>query len=257
MRKLVFGSGWKMFLTDKEAIAYAELLKQNIDSDNEVELFVLPSFTALDRVNNILSGTDIKVGAQNMCWEDKGAFTGEVSVLSLTEMGIKYIEIGHSERRALFGETNETINLKIRKSLEHNLIPVFCIGENSTEKNLSLAKEILAIEIKTALNGVSYEDSQKIIFAYEPVWAIGKAEAAQPCYVECIHKFIREILMSLYAQSQDGTEFRIIYGGSVSPDNAEQLLNQPNIDGVFVGRASLNIESYFKMLSIVKSFAVS
>jgi len=253
VKKPVFGSGWKMFMTDNEAINYAQKLKENVCEEQEVELFVLPSFTALDRVKSILSETDINIGAQNMCWEEKGAFTGEISVLSLKEIGAKYIEIGHSERRTLFGETNKTVNLKIKKGLEHDLIPIFCMGEEKEEKEKNLAKELLATEIKTALFGIAYEDAKKIIFAYEPVWAIGMNEAAQPDYAEEILEFIRELLTQLYRGSKDGSEFTIVYGGSVSLKNVEELISRPNIDGVFVGRSSLSIEAYMEILNIIKN----
>ncbi len=253
MKKPIFGSGWKMFFTDSEAIAYAEKLKENIYNTENVELFVLPSFTALDRVKRILAWTGINVGAQNMCWENKGAFTGEVSVLSLQEMGVKYIEIGHSERRKLFGENNKTVNLKIKKCLEHNLIPIFCIGEESEEKEKNLAKELLATEIKTAVYGIDYSDAKKIVYAYEPVWAIGMDKSAHPDYAQEILSFIRKLLMQIYTESRDGSEFTLVYGGSVSLDNVEELISKPDIDGVFVGRASLSIESYTEMLKIIKN----
>lgn len=252
MKKPIFGSGWKMFMTDREAIAYAEVLKENIREEKEVELFVLPSFTAIDRVRKILLDTDINVGAQNMCWEEKGAFTGEVSVLSLKDMGVKYIEIGHSERRAMFGENNNTVNLKIIKSLKHGLIPVFCMGEDLDEKVKNLTRELLSTEMKSALYGVTYDDAKKIIYAYEPVWAIGKAEAAKPYYAEEILKFIRELLTYIYAESENGSEFTVVYGGSVSAKNVEELISMPNIDGVFVGRASLEVDSYVEMLELIK-----
>lgn len=253
MKKPIFGSGWKMFLTDNEATAYAEKLKENIYKEEAVELFVLPSFTALDRIKRILHGTGIHIGAQNICWEDKGAFTGEVSVLSLAEMGVKYIEIGHSERRKLFGENNKTVNLKIKKCLEHDLIPIFCMGEESEEKEKNLAKELLATEIKTAVYGIDYGDAKKIVYAYEPVWAIGMDKSAHPDYAEEILAFIRELLTQLYPESGNGAEFTLVYGGSVSTDNVEELISKPDIDGVFVGRASLSIESYMEMLKIIKN----
>jgi triosephosphate isomerase (TIM) len=253
VKKPIFGSGWKMFMTDNEAIAYAKSLKKNILEERDVELFVLPSFTAIDRVSSILKETDIKIGAQNMCWEEKGAFTGEVSALSLKEMGVRYIEIGHSERRSLFGENNNTVNLKIKKGLEHNLVPIFCMGEEKEEKEKNLTKELLATEIKTALYGILYNDAKKIIYAYEPVWAIGMDKSAQPDYAEEILAFIRELLTDLYRESKDGSEFTLVYGGSVSLQNVKELISKPNIDGVFVGRASLDVNSYMDILKIVKN----
>jgi len=253
MKRPIFGSGWKMFFTDKEAVTYGQKLKESIKDEKEVELFVLPSFTVLDRIGSILADTDISIGAQNMCWEDRGAFTGEVSAVSLREMGVKYIEIGHSERRELFGENNTAINLKIKTALKHNMIPIFCMGENNDEKDKNLTKELLATEIKTALFGVPYKDAVKIIYAYEPVWAIGRENSAQPDYAEEILKFIRELLSSMYVETEGGSEYKLVYGGSVSLNNIGELIKRPNIDGVFVGRASLNIDSYMEMLDIMKS----
>lgn len=252
MKKPIFGSGWKMYFTDSEAVEHALGIKEKIKEENEIELFVLPSFTILSKIKEIFEGTSINVGAQNMCWEEKGAYTGEVSVRSLNEIGIQYVEIGHSERRELFGETDHTVNMKLKKALEFNFIPVFCIGEESNQKEKRLTEEILAIEIKTALSNIKYEDAVKIIYAYEPVWAIGKDDAAQPEYVEKVHSFIRETLKSNYSQSKDGTEFKIVYGGSVSLKNVEKLIKQPDIDGVFVGRSSLKLDSYIEMLQIIK-----
>lgn len=252
MKKPVFGSGWKMFMTDKEAVNYAQRLKENVCREEDAELFVLPSFTAVERVKAILAGTDINVGAQNMCWEEKGAFTGEVSVLSLKEMDVKYVEIGHSERRTLFGETNRTVNLKIRKALEVGLIPIFCMGEELQEKEKNLTKELLSTEIKNALHEIPYDAAKKIIYAYEPIWAIGMENSARPDYAGEILGFIRELLKQLYGRSGDGAEFTVVYGGSVSPQNVEELMSKPDVDGVFVGRASLSIESYMEILNTVK-----
>ena len=255
MKKPIFGSGWKMFMSDAEAIAHANRLKERVPTEKDVELFVLPSFTALDRVNNILKGTDICVGAQNMAWEDKGAYTGEVSALSLAEMGLKYVEIGHTERRTLFGETCGTINLKMKKALERGLIPVFCTGENAEQKDAGLAREVLATEIKTALLGIPFGQAVRILYAYEPVWAIGKADAASPGYAQEILRFIRELLVELYPESVDGADFNLLYGGSVSLKNVGDLMSRPDVDGVFVGRASMEADSYAEMLQIIKKEA--
>jgi triosephosphate isomerase len=244
MKKPIFGAGWKMYLTDLEACQLASEINESNILNDSVESYVLPTFTALNRVNNILADCVVNVGAQNMCYEQSGAFTGEVSVRSLVEMGLKYIEIGHSERRSLYNDTHASINRKVKLALENNLIPILCIGEDLNDKVAKRTNEVLEMDIRTALFGVDYESAKEVIFAYEPIWAIGQQESAGAKYANNVHMFIRELLQSLYEESENGDEFKIVYGGSVTPDNAEQLMNEPHIDGVFVGRSSLNIESY-------------
>lgn len=252
MKKPIFGCGWKMYLSDNEAIQHAKELRSRVGREEQVELYVLPSFTAIRDVKKILDDTDISVGAQNMCWEEKGAFTGEVSVRSLKEIGIRYVEIGHSERREFFGETDETCNKKLKQALKHDMIPVFCIGELDDEKEQGLTKDVMKREVSVALKDIAYEDAKKVIYAYEPVWAIGKDDAADPGYAEDVQKYIRELLAELYPDSDGGKEFKIVYGGSVSLKNVAQLMQKPNIDGVFVGRSSLDADNYKKILEIVK-----
>lgn len=252
MKKPIFGCGWKMYLSDNEAIQHAETLKSRVGREDQVELYVLPSFTAIRDVKRILDETDINVGAQNMCWEEKGAFTGEVSVSSLKEIGIKYVEIGHSERREFFGETNETCNKKLKIALRQGMIPILCIGEKDDEKEKGLTKEVIGEEVCAALQDISFADAKKIIYAYEPVWAIGKDDAADSEYAEGIQRYIRELLTKLYPGSNEGAEFKVVYGGSVSLKNVAQLIEKPNIDGVFVGRSSLNADNYIKILEIIK-----
>lgn len=243
MKKPIFGCGWKMYLSDNEAVEHAKELRSKVYREDKVELYVLPSFTALRDVKRVLQDTDINVGAQNMSWDEKGAFTGEVSVRSLKEIGITHVEIGHSERREFFGETDETCNKKLGKALEYNLIPVFCIGEKEKEKENGLTKEVIWREITVALQGIAYEDARKIIYAYEPVWAIGKDIAADPDYVEDVHKYIRDLLSEIYSIPNQGVEFKIVYGGSVSLKNVSELVQKPNVDGVFVGRSSLDAKN--------------
>lgn len=248
MKPMILGSGWKMFLSDSEALAHAEAIAAYGTEAQGVELFVLPSFTALHRVTERLAGSGIRVGAQNMAWAEKGAFTGEVSVLSLKEMGVTHVEIGHTERRELFGETVATIALKLRTALHHGLIPVYCFGENAVEKRNGQTERVLAEEFREALHGIGFEEAQTLIFAYEPVWAIGVAQSAQPEEVNPIIGSLRSVLAELYPSSKEGSEFRIVYGGSVNLDNFPKLLEQPHIDGLFVGRASLVPEHYAEMV---------
>lgn len=252
MKKPIFGCGWKMYLSDNEAVNHAEKLRTRVGREDQIELYVLPSFTAIRDVKRILEDTGINVGAQNVCWEEKGAFTGEVSIRSLKEIGIKYVEVGHSERREFFGETDETCNKKLKTVLEHGMIPILCIGENAIEKEDGLTKEVIKRELTIALHNIAYDDARKIIFAYEPVWAIGKDTAADPDYVEDVQKYIRDLLSELYPTPDRGVEFKVVYGGSVSLKNVFDFVQRPNIDGVFVGRSSLDVDNYEKMLEIIK-----
>lgn len=244
MKKPIFGAGWKMYLTDTEACQLATTISKSSVLNDSVESYVLPTFTVLDRVNNILNDCVVNVGAQNMCYEQSGAFTGEVSINSLVEMGLKYVEIGHSERRSLFNDTHATINRKVKLALKNNIAPILCIGEDINDKIAMRTNEVLEMDIRTALFGVDYEQAKEVIFAYEPIWAIGQKESAGFEYANNVHKFIRKLLNSLYDESKDGNEFKIVYGGSVTANNVEQLMNEKHIDGVFVGRASLDIDSY-------------
>jgi triosephosphate isomerase len=233
-----------MYLSDSEACELATRINESNILTDSVESYVLPTFTALNRVKDILANSVVNVGAQNMCYEQSGAFTGEVSVRSLVEMGLGYIEIGHSERRSLFNDSHASINRKVKLGLENNLIPILCIGEDLNDKIAKRTNEVLEMDIRTALFGVKYEDAKKVIFAYEPIWAIGQQESAGAKYANNVHMFVRQLLSSLYNESQNGEEFKIVYGGSVTVNNVEQLMREPHIDGVFVGRSSLNIESY-------------
>lgn len=244
MKRPIFGAGWKMYLSDSEACQLAAIINESTVLDESVESYVLPTFTALNRVNNILADSIVNVGAQNISYEQSGAFTGEVSVRSLVEMGLKYVEIGHSERRSLFNDTHVSINRKVKLALENKLVPILCIGEDLNDKISMRTNEVLEMDIRTALFGVDYEGAKEIIFAYEPIWAIGQQESAGAKYANNVHMFIRKLLHSLYHESQNGNEFKIVYGGSVSTDNVEQLMNEPHIDGVFVGRSSLDLKSY-------------
>ncbi len=242
MEKKIFGCGWKMYLSDNEAKDLALKIKNLKLKNDKVELFVLPSLTAIKDVLLILNESGVKVGAQNGWYEDNGAFTGEVSIKELVKIGVEYIEVGHAERKKYFAETNSVINKKLKAIIRYGKIPIFCIGENQDEKEKGLSEEILQLQLKEALYGITINDAKKIIFAYEPVWAIGTKDSADQKYIEYMHTFIKNYINKIYGKNDE--KFIILYGGSVSVENIRKIINTNNVSGVFVGRSGLNIEDY-------------
>ncbi|MBC7189000.1 triose-phosphate isomerase [Candidatus Aerophobetes bacterium] len=248
MRKPIIGGNWKMNKTSKEAEELAEGIAEYIGSYREVETVLFPPFVYLERVKKIVEGTLISVGAQNMFWEEKGAYTGEVSPVMLVDVGCRYVILGHSERREHFGETDEWINRKIKAALKANLIPLVCVGEKLEERKRGMAEEVVKSQITKCFSGLSSLQVERIVIAYEPVWAIGTGVNATPEQAQSMHRFIREILAEMFDESL-ADKVRIQYGGSVKPDNIKELMAQPDIDGALVGGASLDVESF---VSIVK-----
>jgi len=244
-RKPIIAGNWKMYKTISQAIELSNGLKRElykIDPDN-IDIVLCPPFTALAEVAEVLLGSNMKLGAQNMHWEDEGAFTGEVSGLFLKDAGAKYVIIGHSERRQFFGETNETVNKKLKAALKHELTPIVCVGENLAEREQNKTFDVINNHIENGLKDISLEDTLKLVIAYEPVWAIGTGKTATPQQAQEAQKFIRDLLTKLY-NSNTAQAIRIQYGGSVKPENAAELMKQPDIDGALVGGASLKIESF-------------
>ncbi|GAG14777.1 unnamed protein product, partial [marine sediment metagenome] len=221
---------------------------QGIDN---IDIVVIPPYTALSEISDILTDSNIGVGAQDVHWEEKGAFTGEVSTAMLRDAGAKYVVIGHSERRTYFGETNETVNKKLKAALEAELLPIMCVGERLEEREAGKTFDVIKNHVESGLEGISKEDALKIVIAYEPVWAIGTGRTATPEQAEEAHRYIRELLGKMYDKSVAGN-LRIQYGGSVKPENIKELINQEDIDGALVGGASLKIEQY---VAIVKESA--
>ncbi|SHJ70411.1 triosephosphate isomerase [Geosporobacter subterraneus DSM 17957] len=248
MRKPLVGTSWKMHIHSiYRGEALAEAMHRSVGHIEAVDMFVLPTFPLISKVANKLKSGNIKWGAQNICIAESGAFTGEVPPLSLKELGCSYIEIGHAERRAMFGETDKDVYKKIRLSLEYDMTPVICIGETEEDKREHVGNVRVHTQILWALNGLQIEEMKKIILAYEPVWAIGQAEAASADYVENIHGYIRSIVEKEYGKDV-AQEIRIIYGGSVSPDNTGPLTKQENVDGLFVGRFGLSSENFYQIV---------
>jgi triosephosphate isomerase (TIM) len=250
MRKKVIAGNWKMY-NDLDATAkLINELKDRIENDEvNADVIICPSFTSLSLAASLLKNSRIKLGAQNMHFEEEGAFTGEISASMLKSTGCEYVVIGHSERRTIFKETDELISMKIRKALSSYLLPIFCIGETLEEREKEITNDILKHQVEKGLTEVSEEDLGRVIIAYEPVWAIGTGITASPQQAQDAHNFIRSLIKSKYS-SAAAENIIIQYGGSVKPDNAAELLKQEDIDGALVGGACLKAESF---IAIIKS----
>lgn len=249
-RKPIIAGNWKMNKTAKEARDLAEKLIPLVSGVNNRDIVLAPPFTALPAVADVIKGTGIALGAQNMSWEDKGAFTGEVSAEMLLDLGCKYVIIGHSERRQYFGETDETVNKKLRQALNKGLLPIVCVGETLKEREAGKANEVIERQITGALKGVTAGEMQKVVIAYEPVWAIGTGKTATPEQANEIHGFIRQKIKVVYA-GEVAESLRIQYGGSVTPETVSALMAMPDIDGALVGGASLKAESFAALVKFV------
>jgi triosephosphate isomerase (TIM) len=248
MARLPFIAGnWKMNKTVGEALDLIRELRTAVSGVKGVEVAVAPPFTALHPVHKELEGSSIRLAAQNLYWEEKGAFTGEISPLMLKEVGCQYAIIGHSERRQFFGESDETVNRRIKAALATGLKVIFCIGETLMEREEAKTFSVIERQVSGGLKGLSDKESKNMTIAYEPVWAIGTGKTATPEQAEEVHRFIREKMEKLYSRDVS-EETRIQYGGSVTPDNVKGLMNQPNIDGALVGGASLKVESFSKIV---------
>ncbi len=252
MRRPIIAGNWKMNKTVKEALELVDDLKRELRDIQDVDIVVCPPFTNLAEVAKIVQDSNIGLGAQNVYWQDSGAYTGEVSCLMLKEVGCHYVIIGHSERRSYFGETNESVNKKLKTVLKYNLTPIVCVGERLEQREASQTFEVVKDHVQGALKDVSAEEMKKIIIAYEPVWAIGTGRTATPDQAQEAHSFIRKLLKDLY--SQDLADIvRIQYGGSIKPDNITDLMAQTDVDGVLVGGASLKLDSFVKIVKGAKS----
>jgi triosephosphate isomerase len=248
MERLPFIAGnWKMNKTVGEALDLVKELKTAISGVKEVEVAVAPPFTALDAVRKELEGSSIRLAAQNLFWEEKGAFTGEISPHMLREVGCHYVIIGHSERRQSFGESDETVNRRINAALAQGLKVIFCIGETLKEREEGKTFPLIERQMEGGLKGLSGKKMRNMVMAYEPVWAIGTGKTATPEQAEEVHRFIRGKLERLYSR-EVSEEIRIQYGGSVTPENIKGLMSQPNIDGALVGGASLKAESFLEIV---------
>lgn len=241
------GTSWKMNKTLAEAQAFATALSQaDADRNPRIQRFVIPPFTAVREVKTLLAGTSVKVGAQNMHWADQGAWTGEVSAPMLVDCNLDIVELGHSERRAHFGETDDTVGLKVESAVRHGLIPLICIGEKLEDRESGRADAVLAGEVRGALGRLSGDQkSAPILLAYEPVWAIGEnGIPATSDYADA-----RQAEIIAVAEEVLGQRIPCLYGGSVNPDNCAELIQCPHIDGLFIGRSAWRVEGYLDILA--------
>lgn len=248
MRIPFIAGNWKMYKTKKEAQEFAETFK-TLYKDTDIRAAVCAPFTQLDTLVQSFAGTGIGVGAQNVHYEDEGAFTGEISVGMLKEIGVDYCIVGHSERRQYFGETDETVNRKVKKLLrDSSITPILCVGENLEQREAGKAKEIVRGQLEGAFSGLSAEETARLVIAYEPVWAIGTGKTASPEQAEEMCAWIRASVEALY--DEDTCDRVIIqYGGSVKPENASDIMNMPEIDGALVGGASLSPEQLMAIIN--------
>jgi len=248
MRKKIVAANWKMNMTQPESAAFIKSLLREIGDMADVEVVIIPPFTAITKVTESLGKSqNIKVGAQNMHWERAGAFTGEISPAMLRDLFVRYVVLGHSERRTLFGETDEIVNRKVRAAHEATLRPILCVGESLTQREAGEVEKVLTTQLKGSLAGVGAKELQETVIAYEPVWAIGTGKTATAEQAQEAHAFVRGVLAEI-SDEATADKVRIQYGGSVKPDNARQLMSQPDIDGALVGGASLDPRSFAQIV---------
>ncbi len=247
MRTPVIAANWKMNKNIDEAQAFLDEFIPLVWNERDVEIIIAPPFTALYTVANLLKITNIRLSAQNLFFEEKGAYTGEISPVMLTDIGCSHVIIGHSERRIYFGETNESVNKKIRAALKNGLKVIFCIGESLAEREAKETFNVLKRQIEEGLKEIAPEN---LVVAYEPVWAIGTGKTATPDQAQEAHEVIRKTLSHLYGETAQ--EIRILYGGSVTPENIDVLMACPDVDGALVGGASLKADSFAKIVKYKK-----
>ena len=249
LRTPLIAGNWKMYKTGPEAVETARALKELTAGVSDVDVMIAPAFTALAATAEALAGSTIAVGAQNLHWESEGAFTGEISPDMIRAAGCRYAIIGHSERRQLFGETDAAVNRKVKAALAAGLIPVVCIGETEAEREAQQTFSVLDKQVRLGLEGVSLQTPGDVVVAYEPVWAIGTGKTATREQAQEAHAFIRDLLRKLYGEAgADAT--RILYGGSVKPDNIAALIGMDDIDGALVGGASLAPETFARIVDL-------
>ncbi len=247
MRKPIIAGNWKMHKTASEAVDFINQFK-GLMGNTDVEVALCVPFTQLWAVKEALKGSSIKIGAQNMHYEDKGPFTGEISAAMLKEIGIDYCIIGHSERRQYFGETDETINKKLHSAFKNDIVPILCVGESLEEREGSKTEEVVRRQVNADLKGLDAEQVSQLIIAYEPIWAIGTGKTATPEQANETIALIREIIKEMF-NDEISEKIRIQYGGSVKPENASDIMNQEDIDGALVGGASLKPKDFIEIVN--------
>jgi len=246
-RKSLIAANWKMHKTIAEAVAFVESLQREVGDYNDREVIIAPPYTALSAVRNALWRKDFKLAAQNFHWEEKGAFTGEISGAMLKDVGCDGVIIGHSERRQLFGETNEMLLKKVAGAFRGGFLPILCVGEVLEEREGGRTFTVVGSQLEQGLAGLPADQARQLALAYEPVWAIGTGRTATPDQAQEVHAFIRERCVALWDKTV-ANSMRIMYGGSVKPDNVDSLMAQPDIDGMLVGGASLEVASFKRIV---------
>ncbi len=256
MRQFLIAGNWKMNCGPEATKTLLGRIKDELSSmPEQVEGLVCPPMVSLTTAGDELRGfRGISVGAQNVYFEDDGAFTGEVSTSMLNEVGCDYVIIGHSERRQYFGETDKTVNAKVVKALSDNIKPIICVGESLEQRKGGEHQLMVKKQVQAALTGVEDSDAENIVIAYEPIWAIGTGETATPEQAQEMHDMIRDVLSDIFSDSL-GQQIRILYGGSMKPHNAEELLEQPDVDGGLIGGASLKADSFCEIIEIADELA--
>jgi triosephosphate isomerase len=247
-RKKLIAGNWKMNKTSADGVALVRDLVTAVGKQADVDVVVCPPFTAIEAVGKALEGSNIKLGAQNMHFEAGGAFTGEISAPMLRAIFATHVILGHSERRTLFGETDEYINKKVAAALKNQLRPIFCVGETLAERESAATLKVVQTQVERGLEGVSKDQAASVVVAYEPVWAIGTGKVATTEQAQEVHAFIRGLLMKLFTESV-AQKVRILYGGSMKPANAPELLAQKDIDGGLIGGASLEARSFVELVT--------
>ncbi len=249
-KKPFIAGNWKMHKTSTETVETLEKLKELVSNIDDRTIVVAPPFTSLSDANRVLKGSNIFLGAQNMFYEDSGAYTGEISADMLLDVGCKFVILGHSERRHIFGEGDDLINRKVIKALQKGLTPILCVGEVLEEREKGLVEEVVKNQLDSGLKSLTKEDILNIIVAYEPVWAIGTGKTATPEDANSVHRFIKQFFNEHFGISEE--ELIVLYGGSVKPKNIANLMAEHFIDGVLVGGASLSHEDFSKIVKFDK-----
>jgi triosephosphate isomerase len=244
-RKKFIAGNWKMNTTIDEAAVLAKAVVAKMGTVTDVDIAICPPFISLKAVSDVVKGTSVKLGAQDVHWEAKGAYTGKVSCGMLKSVGVEYVIIGHSEQRQYFHETNETVNKKVKAALSAGLLPIVCVGETLDERKTGKLFSVVEAQTKVAFAGISKADAMKCTIAYEPVWAIGTGEVATPDQANEMHVFIRKQVAGIFDDDDCGQKMRIQYGGSMKPDNAKALLALSDVDGGLIGGAALKADDFF------------
>jgi len=250
-RRPLIAGNWKMFKTCSEAVEAAGHLVKLVAMTSDIDVMIAPQFTALAPVSDVVRGSRVSLGAQNLFWETEGAYTGEISPVMLVSVGCKYVIIGHSERRQYFDETDETVNKKIKAAFKNDLVPVLCVGESEKERESKETFSVLDKQVKKGIEGFSSDDLEMLVIAYEPVWAIGTGKTATTDQAQEAHQFLRSVLEKSFGNML-AKSIRILYGGSVKPNNIAELMAMPDIDGALVGGASLDPETFSKIVHFNK-----